>query len=180
MARTAADMVGIHDRESAKGNPYESNLSDDFQRFVRGRLRPGLPSMANDYFGLFGGGYDPDVKGWDTDADEWSSTHGARTNFLGEDISKPYENQALGDIPYSRWIAEQFVPSYPEDIYSAFEYGGMGPGLATIPLGFLGSGSTSFDPFEENPYRPPKRKVKIDKTKGSGNTSPGNFGNVIN
>src|SRR5207245_828527 len=84
--------------------PQESNIKGDVERYVRGQLRPGIPAMLGDYI------------------------LGSKRNFLGEDISKPYEarkgrgpdipftDTPVGSMPYSRWIAQQFSPSYPSDI----------------------------------------------------------------
>lgn len=156
LARTAQPFNT--ERVSSKGNTYDrvDNYGNDLARFFRGRVRPGLPSMAVD--SIFGG--DPDT--------------GKRLNYLGEDIEMPYQegefgNEALdtvglGDKPYSRWIAQQFTPALPGDIMDASEEG-LGTGLAAAGLGFFGGGSTTYNPYEFNPYKPPKKFIRVPRRK---------------
>lgn len=141
-------------RVSSKGNEYEGSPLEDLTKFARGRLRPGLPAMAYDALN-----YNPDT--------------GARENYLGEDIAAPYDEEVdplgaamFGERPYSRWIAEQFTPALPGDISEAMEYAGPLAAAASVPLGFLGMGSASYDPYAFNPYRPPKKFIKVRKDKG--------------
>lgn len=144
-------------RRSSRGKEYEGTPIDEDIKFLRGRLRPGAPSMLFDWRN-----YNPDT--------------GARENWLGEDISKPYvEGTPEGDIahtlmgdvadePYSRWLAQQITPAYPGDIIDASSEG-LPTALAATMLGALGSGGSTYDPFEMNPYRAPKKVIKIKRRK---------------
>lgn len=136
------------DRVSARGIPYGrrinkitgqeemSNESNDAIRYFRSQLRPGIPAMIADKYLPPGG-----------------------VNFLGEDISKPFESlkDTPLDIPYSRWIVQQFTPSYPSDLIDIAQ---DNPKLLpiAIPLGIAGMGSSTYDPYAPNPYRKASQK----------------------
>lgn len=149
------------DRISSKGKPYRlepekgESPYQDVEKFWRGRLRPGLPSLTMNLL--------------------------KQENYLGEDISKPYEWAkdlpgplgTIGSLPYSREIGEQFSPAYPEDVYDAFNVEGPAAGLAQIPLGLLGSGAATYDPYDNtSPYKPLKKFIRIEKGKGKSTKSP--------
>jgi hypothetical protein len=129
------------ERISSKGKEYQGDPSNDLMRFIRGRIRPGLPAMT--YDAAFG--YDPMSQ--------------ERVNYMGESLEKPYINDPL-QIPYSRWAAQQATPSWPGDIYEAATKEPLATPAAVV-LGGLGFGSSTYDPFEENPYRPAKQFYKL-------------------
>lgn len=152
------------ERISAKGLPYgynpemgrnkrTENRAGDIGRFFRSQLRPGLPSMSADWF-----------KG---------------TNYIGEDIKKPYiGSEEFGlDIPYSRWVSQQFMPSYPSDVYDAATTGDPFTAMLAAPTGILGMGSNTYDPFAYNPYKLQDDYITVPKHGKSGGKS--NVGRTI-
>lgn len=151
-------------RESSREEEYAEGGIRAAEKFFRSRLRPGLASMSYDFSNL---GYNPKT--------------GENENVMGEAIRYPYAegtpgrealdwigaasgSNELGEMPYSRWIAEQFTPATAGDIYDAFKIGGPAAGATASTLGLLGLGSSTFDPYgPKNPYFAPLKQITIEK-----------------
>jgi len=146
---------------NAKGQPMDFSPSDELEKFIRYRIRPGIPSMLADL-----------TIGYNKDTGEPGSEQGTFNNAIGEDISKPYDESApimdtplapLAELPYSKWIGDLFTPSYLSNTYDAAHTAGPLEGIGAGILGILGAGSSTYDPFsqENELYRPGYKNIKI-------------------
>jgi len=155
------DLEDTFTGQNAKGEPMNFSPMDELEKFIRYRLRPGVVSLAGDL-----------TLGYNDDKGEPGDDIGTFTNAIGKDIFKPYSEDApimstplkpLAELPGSKWIGDQFTTSWPTNVYDAYEGAGIPQAIAAALTGGLGSGSATYDPFEQetDEYRAPYKSIKV-------------------
>lgn len=158
------ELEGAFTGINSKGEERNFSPVDELTKYLRYRVRPGIPAMLADA-----------TLGYNEETGEPGDNLGTFNTPIGEDISAPYSADnpiknvpllgPLSDLPYSRWIGNQVTPSYLSNTYDAFTGAGTPEGIAAAALGFLGAGGSTYDPFEQmdDEYRAPYRYIRVPR-----------------